>query len=800
MKSDVNFKTGLWIALAVISLFSSQIVADELPANFPGIVSQVYNTDDLADGYVFMDMYSSASGTGRYIAILDNDGTPVWYSEVADRGGVDFKSLPNGLLHFAQMYYSYSYTGGASVRHKILDNDYNEIESIMSGNGYSSELHDFQLLPNGNVLLTGFYLSQVDMSQYVEGGQPHALVNGALIQELDWQRNVIFQWRSWDHDSMETWFATGQTSANSAKGTYVDAYHVNTVNMDHDGNLIIGTPTWVKKIDRQTGDILWELSGPGNEFTFVGVTQEEGITHFGGHNCHRLDNGNLLVYDNGSGTTSSSVHEYAIDEVNKIATRVWYYTPTPGIVGASMGNVQRLANGNTFISWGGTSGTEYTFCTEVTPAGEKVMEMKFDKGNKCYRCYKFVYPPQQQEIISTQYELQISGDYTFGSTGVSLNVLDMVGNGYNQLSVISEPYAPIYPSFIGQSPRILPWRVRLEPDSIDSLESQISFDVTSFGFDEPENITVYQREFPGSGLFQPMPTVFDSVNNSIQTQISMFGEIVFGYPDLNEVVFAPILNIPEANRADQTNGLVIAPMQADSGVVYPVCQARPVSLSWSPKGFGRYYTLQIATNPEFDDPMEIAWISEARYLFETAQDNTTYYYRVQTINEGGTSDWSTGAFQTVEPVFRLTAPNGGQWLKGSVRYNVLWESNYTEPVRLELYRDGVFDRIIYNLTSIPNVGVYSWFVNRALPTENKYTVRLVSSFDENLFDTSDAPFIINNNGSALGDYDLNGEVNLTDFAVISGAWLSQIPQMGDLNDDGDVDITDLSIIALNWLK
>jgi hypothetical protein len=570
--------------------------------------------------------------------------------------------------------------------------------------------------------------------------------------------------------------------------------------MDTDGHLIIGTPDWVKKIDRQTGDILWELGGPGNQFTFVGVTPEEGAAHFGGHNCHRLDNGNVLVYDNGSGTVSSGVHEYSLDEVNKVATLVWTYTPSPAIVGASMGNVQRLANGNTFISWGGTSGSEYTFCTEVTPAGEKVMELKFNEGNKCYRCYKFVYPPQQEAIESIQYELRIGNTYDFGTAGVTLDVIDMTGNGYNALKVVREPYAPLSPAFAGQSPRVLPCRIRLEPDSIDTIAAQISFDVTSLNYDNPADVTVYQREFPGNGLFLPVPTVFNSETKRLQTQTNMFGEFIFGYPDLAEIVYPPLLHAPEADRGDQTGGLVIAPPPAEAGEIYPVCQARPVCLSWSPKGKAAYYEMEIAADELFNTVIvSEPYLTEARYIWADAAEDSTYYYRVKTNNYGGSSDWSAGAFRTVLPLFRLIAPNGGQWIKGWTRYNVRWESNYTEPVRLELYRDGVFDRLIYGLTSIPNTGNYSWFVNWNLPTENKYTIRLVSTVDENLFDGSDAPFIINNNNSALGDYDLDGDVDLDDYAVFSAAWLGHVAQMGDLNDDGQVDVADLEILVMNWI-
>ncbi len=39
----------------------------------------------------------------------------------------------------------------------------------------------------------------VDMSKIVPGGNPNATVTGLIVQEIDENKNVVFQWRSWDH-------------------------------------------------------------------------------------------------------------------------------------------------------------------------------------------------------------------------------------------------------------------------------------------------------------------------------------------------------------------------------------------------------------------------------------------------------------------------------------------------------------------------------------------------------------------------------------------------------------------------
>src|SRR5215831_5085153 len=237
-------------ALAALLCFT---VNAQLPADFPTLTVTTNYAPAVGAGYVFQGVNLPAPGVGYYAMIVTNDGTPVWYQKLTNACW-DFKVLPNGYLHYAQQIHALTYTGGGDVVHQILDENYSLKETIQAGNRYVAEAHDFQMLPNGNVLLFGYYLTQVDMSQVVANGNPAALVSGAVLQELDAQRNVVFQWRFWDHYPFTSEWVNSTAAV-------ISEFHVNCLFEDTDGNLVVSTPNWVKKINRQNGEIMWHLGG-----------------------------------------------------------------------------------------------------------------------------------------------------------------------------------------------------------------------------------------------------------------------------------------------------------------------------------------------------------------------------------------------------------------------------------------------------------------------------------------------------------------------------------------------------------
>jgi hypothetical protein len=756
--------TGLALLGAAVVTFlglACTSVNAQLPPDFPGLTVTTCDTNAVGDGYIFLEVTDSSTNGGYYIMMLQNDGTPVWYENVTNQN-YDFKVLPNGYLHYAPFIHTHSWTGGGDCTHQILDESYNPEETISAGNGYVADAHDFQLLPNGHVLLDGYYRTQMDVSKYVVGGYPNALVAGAIIQELDEDRNVVFQWRSWDHFTIPTYFPSTAFTNSAAKNPVIDAFHINTEVMDTDGNLLISNFGMdVGKINRQTGEIMWRLGGPANQFSFGSENPQQALGHFSGHTLSRLDNGDIMIYCNADqqATRSSKVYEYKLDEANKIATLVWSYAPPTNYYAWHYGSAQRLPNGNTFIGWGGadilpgiggSTNQWIPACTEVTSNGTVVFQMMFnDPKMASYRAYRFVYPPASQAIASALYGLANGNTYAFDPTGVSI-LVNGGGGGYTSVGLTREPYAPVNPQFAVKAPRVLPVRVSLNDSGIYELDAELDFDAASFGFADPANLTVYYRTNTGQGLFLPQTTAYNPVTGQVLVSLSMFspyndlGEFIFGYPDIAEVAYPPILAAVENYPGVQPYE-VIGPLPASPGTNYPVNQELPVCLAWSPKGLAGGYHLQIATDADFANPVvDVPYQAQAFYVWSNAAPATAYYYRVNTSNDGGTSDWSVGAFHTVPPMIAVTIPNGGEAWQRGLKYFIQWENNTGEPVTIDLYKSGVFVTSLATNASTANAttGAYLWPVGLNLAPGNDYSIKISSVVNPDLFGTSALPFNI----------------------------------------------------------
>ena len=144
----------------------------EKPTNFPAITTHTYG--ETGEGYVFLTVSTQVEGVGYYIFIMDNDGNLIKYKELTSDYAYDLKMQPNGELSYAQFLSHHTYTGGGNCEHVVMDQDMNILDTIQLKNRYIAEAHDFHILPNGHILMFGYYLTQMDLSQIVEGGFPDA--------------------------------------------------------------------------------------------------------------------------------------------------------------------------------------------------------------------------------------------------------------------------------------------------------------------------------------------------------------------------------------------------------------------------------------------------------------------------------------------------------------------------------------------------------------------------------------------------------------------------------------------------
>jgi len=348
-----------------------------LPEHFPAPVITI--SDDPAPGALFLiSFHVNFIGSvplfvptdEQFLMILDN-ASDVVFSRPVGTMSTDLKVQPNGHL---------TYYDGVRKCFLELDNTYAVVDSFRAVNGFTTDVHDFVLLPNGHALILAQEGRFIDMRKIVEGGSWTAWVIGSAIQELDRNKNVVFQWRSLDYIPV-----TDATHEN-LKALQIDYIHSNALDVDTDGNILLCSRHLdeVTKIDRETGKIIWRLGGKGNQFTFT--NDPIGFSHQ--HSARRTPAGTILLFDNGNfhAPRLSRAVEYAIDDSAKTATLVWEYRHAPDVYAPAMASVQRLENGNTLIGWGAASSPAVT---EVRPDGSVALEMEFPDNIISYRAFRF---------------------------------------------------------------------------------------------------------------------------------------------------------------------------------------------------------------------------------------------------------------------------------------------------------------------------------------------------------------------------------------------------------------------------
>jgi len=340
-----------------------------VPSNFPEIDISINKNPD--DGLIFINYRRYPC----YQLILENSGEPVWYWQVPDDRR-DFKAQSNGQL---TMMIRNGY-GGSGDGYIVLNEHYEYVKTIRATDGYWTDEHELLMLPDSGYFLIGRREEKVDMSAY--GKPENATVRETCIQEYTKNDELIFQWAAWDYfDPADLDYDV------NGNDHYIRFPHMNAIHIDDDDHILLSSRhlNEVTKIHRQTGEIIWRLSGKNNEFEFI---NDELQGFRSQHAVRTLGNNHYTVFDNGNSHNppQSRAVEYEIDTSDSTATLVWEYrNDMPQYHSYYMGNAQRLSNGNTLINW---AIGPLPKLSEITPEGEKAYEMTFADGTHVYRTFK----------------------------------------------------------------------------------------------------------------------------------------------------------------------------------------------------------------------------------------------------------------------------------------------------------------------------------------------------------------------------------------------------------------------------
>ena len=390
------------------------VQTDSLPDDFPVITVDSINNP--TSGYIFLTPFGyPADVQSTYLIITDNYGVPVFYKRTGAARTLDFKKQANGLLTYFQ-----------STKYYVMDSYYNIIDSLSMQNGYTTDLHECLVLEDGHSFLMSYDRQFIRMDTIVAGGNPNAAVTGLVIQELDENKNVVFQWRTWDHFKI-----TDATYDVNLTGSTIDYVHGNAMEVDNDGNLLVSFRHLdeISKIDINTGDIIWRLGGEyckNNQFTFI--NDSTGFSHQ--HDVRRLPNGNLTVFDNGNlhNPPYSRAVEYQLDEINKTAILVREYKNDPGTYSVAMGSNRKLDNDNILVGWGLNNNPPAI--SEITPAGDVTLCLSIPGTLVNYRASKVKW---KTNLFVTSPDTLFLGDVILSDSTEQL--LDIINNSDQEIEI-----------------------------------------------------------------------------------------------------------------------------------------------------------------------------------------------------------------------------------------------------------------------------------------------------------------------------------------------------------------------------
>lgn len=331
-------------------------------------VLSVTSDPDLASGDIFLGPQNSLQPGPM---ILDGQGQLVWFHPIA-RGSSS---------HYAGNVQVQRYSGrpvltwwqgtavdgvitGASSD-VIMNRAYREVAMIHAANGYSADLHEFQLTPDGTAYLDAPVLTRADLSSV--GGPRSGPVMDYVIQEIDVRTGrLLWEWHALGHVPVSASYLPY-----SSQEHWYDFFHLNSIQPLPSGNLLVSardTDT-VYEISRATGKVIWQLGGKHSDFTMGSGT------NFEWQHDARLHGATLSLFDDAAYPQEerySSAMLMHLDLQTRTVTLLRRFSHDPPIVAGAGGSVRTLGNGNVFVGWG--SVPEFS---EYTSSGQQIFNGTF---------------------------------------------------------------------------------------------------------------------------------------------------------------------------------------------------------------------------------------------------------------------------------------------------------------------------------------------------------------------------------------------------------------------------------------
>lgn len=322
----------------------------------------------------------SGQPAGRYVVIFDDNGVPVWWKAAP---ASDAKLLSDGNLEWYTTNANGTTTPG-DEEHR-LDGSLVHVWQTVNG---ITDIHDFQLLPNGDALMISYIPrpGTVDLSAYGGPSQNATVIDGE-IEEVAPDGHLVWSWNSKDHISLnETgsrWWSVVPVSTLPDGRTAYDYAHMNSI--EENGNTIVVSFRHldaVYAINRSTGAIIYKLGGTTTPQSLTVLNDPDNPYPLGGQHYARVQpDGTLTLHDNNTFLNNPPrAARYQINLFNNTATLIDQVTDPEVPSSACCGSAQLLSDGSWLMSWGANP-----LITEFGSNGARHFELKFSPRAISYR-------------------------------------------------------------------------------------------------------------------------------------------------------------------------------------------------------------------------------------------------------------------------------------------------------------------------------------------------------------------------------------------------------------------------------
>lgn len=312
-----------------------------------------------------------------YVWLIDMNGTVVHKWEMPFPRGLYAELLPGGNVLYAGHNPEDKVADFIGCSGELVEVDWDGNVVWRYADGY---MHDgFRRLRNGNTLVLKWVAVPNNIAEKVKGGWPGTggdIMWGDSIQEINPAGKVVWEWIGYKH--LDSGIDT--ICPNCPRNLWAEANSLDTL---PNGDVLVSfeKANTIAIVDKATGSIKWRW-GRGE------------LCHQ--HDATNLDNGGILIFDNGWHCELQGVGVSRIVEVDPTSGEIqWAYSddPSPDFFSSTMSSCQRLPNGNTLICEGVT-GRIFEVTQKKQIAWEYISPFfyrtpKWGRSNAIYRAYRY---------------------------------------------------------------------------------------------------------------------------------------------------------------------------------------------------------------------------------------------------------------------------------------------------------------------------------------------------------------------------------------------------------------------------